>query len=322
MPGIAVAGTVLVDKINEIARYPMAGELTEITGLQRAVGGCVPNVAIDLKTLSPSTAVYAVGRTGQDEDGAFVHEELSRRGVDVRFLRADPSSRTSFSEVMSVAGGQRTFFTYAGASADFCREDVDLSALPVSMLHLGYFLLLDKIDAGDGLRLLRDARGQGIRTSADLVSNNAGAYFKVLPCLPYIDDLIVNETEAGGLAGIPPLNENLRAIAEKLRALGVKGRVIIHKPDVSVCLSERGFTAVSSYELPAGYIQGTTGAGDAFCAGCLLGICAGESDEAILSFGSAAAVSALGAADAVSGMRSAEEAVALCKKFERKKICL
>ena len=30
MQGIAVAGTVLVDKINEIRKYPAAGELTEI----------------------------------------------------------------------------------------------------------------------------------------------------------------------------------------------------------------------------------------------------------------------------------------------------
>ena len=322
MQGIAVAGTVLVDKINEIRKYPAAGELTEIVRVQRAVGGCVPNVAIDLKTLSPETEILAVGRTGDDEDGAFVREELVRRGIDARFLRADPALRTSFSEVMSVTGGQRTFFTYAGASAAFGAEDVDFSALGAKMLHLGYFLLLDKVDGGDGLKILRAARRAGVRTSADLVSNNAGAYAKVLPCLPYIDDLIVNETEAGGLAGIEPENKNLRKIAEKLRGLGVCGRVIIHKPDVSVCLSERGFAAVPSYELPRGYIQGTTGAGDAFCAGCLLGIYEGKGDEEILSFASAAAVAALGRPDAVSGMMSGHDVRELCKKFERKKLCL
>ena len=149
MRGIAVAGTVLVDKINEIAKYPAAGELAEILGVQRAVGGCVPNVAIDLKTLSPETDILAIGRTGDDEDGAFVREELVRRGIDARFLRADPSLRTSFSEVMSVTGGQRTFFTYAGASAAFGAEDVDFSALNAKMLHLGYFLLLEKVDGGE-----------------------------------------------------------------------------------------------------------------------------------------------------------------------------
>ena len=39
---------------------------------------------------------------------------------------------------------------------------------------------------------------------------------------------------------------------------------------------------LASYQLPLGYIKGTTGAGDAFCAGALLGIYKGEADEEIL----------------------------------------
>ena len=45
--GIAVAGSILVDEINEISAYPNAGELTKIRSLKKSVGGCVPNVAID-----------------------------------------------------------------------------------------------------------------------------------------------------------------------------------------------------------------------------------------------------------------------------------
>ena len=41
--GIALVGTVLVDKINEIASYPESGELTKILSVSRAVGGCVCN---------------------------------------------------------------------------------------------------------------------------------------------------------------------------------------------------------------------------------------------------------------------------------------
>ena len=50
--GIAVAGTILLDKINEISAYPQCGELTKIQNVSFAVGGCVPNVAIDLKKIS------------------------------------------------------------------------------------------------------------------------------------------------------------------------------------------------------------------------------------------------------------------------------
>lgn len=319
--GIAVAGTLLVDKINVISAYPNAGELTKIIGLQKAVGGCVPNVAIDLKRMANDLTVKAVACVGNDADGAFVRETLENNGVNCDGLLAI-NETTSFTEVMSVAGGQRTFFTYPGASAAFGDEHVDLDALNVKMLHLGYFLLLDKMDNGDGLKLLKRAQKQGVKTSIDLVSENSDRYKRVLPCLAYTDNLIINEVEAGALTDIEQTKENLFAIAKKLKEYGVKERVIIHMPDVGVCYSNSGFTIVPSYDIPKDFIKGTTGAGDAFCAGALLGIYRGDSDEELLSFASAAAVAALSQADAVSGMRSEEQIKNLCKNFNRRKICL
>lgn len=319
--GIAVAGSILVDKINEISAYPNLGELTQIKGVQKAVGGCVPNVAIDIKRVAPKMQVYALGRIGKDEDGAFVQSELAREGVDVSRLK-ETYERTSFTEVMSVTGGQRTFFTYAGASAQFGFADFAWDTFPAQMLHLGYFLLLDKVDNGDGLRILQEAKRRGIKTSIDLVSENAGRYSLVIPCLKYVDNLIINETEASGLTGISPTVENLEKIAQKLKTYGVKERVIIHMSDISVCLSECGFSVLPSYDLPKGFIQGTTGAGDALCAGCLIGISRGESDENILALGSVCATGALSKADAVSGMQEEKQLKKLCENMERKKVCL
>lgn len=319
--GIAVAGTILVDKINEISAYPQAGELTKIKSVQKAVGGCVPNVAIDLKRMKSDLEVKAVGCVGADEEGDFMRATLQENGINCDGVSVG-NDKTSFTEVMSVTGGQRTFFTYAGASADFGVEHVDFDALNVKMLHLGYFLLLDKVDAGDGIKILKAAQEKGVKTSIDLVSENSDRYQQVLPCLAYTDNVIINEVEAGAMTGIEPTKENLYKIAKTLKDYGVKERVIIHTPEVGVCLSENGFTCVPSYDIPAGFIKGTTGAGDAFCAGSLIGIYRGDTDEEILSFASAAAVAALSAADAVSGMRSEEQIKELCKNFNRRKICL
>lgn len=319
--GIAIAGSVLVDKINEISAYPSIGELTQIKSVEMAVGGCVPNVAIDLKRVCPSLSVKAVGKIGLDEEGAFVKKVLLENGIDVSFV-AESAEKTSFTEVMSVKGGQRTFFTYAGASAQFGENDVPVSELNVKMLHLGYFLLLEKIDNGDGEKILRKAQDLGIKTSIDLVSENSDRYSIVLPCLKYTDNLIINEMEAGQLTGIQASLENLRAIAEKLKSYGVKERVIIHTPEVGVCLSEKGFTVVPSYTLPENFIKGTTGAGDAFCAGCLLGIYREDDDKRMLEFASATAVAALSSADSIGGMRAEEEIKKLTQGFERRKICL
>ena len=319
--GIAVLGSLLVDKIYEIASYPAAGELTKIRSASLAVGGCVPNVAIDLKRLSPTLPVYAVGRIGRDAEGDVLKRTLSGEGVDTEGLTLS-DTETSFTAVMSITGGQRTFFTYPGASSEFGFDDARLDKTDAKMIHLGYFLLLDKIDAGEGTLILKRATELGIKTSIDLVSENSDRYSLVLPALPYVDNLIINEVEAGAITGIEPKNENLIRIAERLLELGVRERVIIHSPAIGIVATRTEITSLPSYELPEGFIKGTTGAGDAFCAGALLAIHEGRSDSRILEAASRAAVMALSQPDATSGLAAEREAIELCKTFERKNICL
>ena len=312
--GIAVAGTLLVDKINQISAYPALGELTKILSVSDSVGGCVPNTGIDIKRLDPTIPVKAVGKIGNDPEGDLLINILKDNAVDTSFLvRSDIP--TSFTEVMSIVGGQRTFFTYPGACDDFSYEDVDFDNLDVKMLHLGYFLLLDKIDNGDGLKILRKAKEFGIKTSIDLVSENSNRYDVVKECLPYIDNVIINEHEAGMIAGMEPRRENLENIARAIKDMGVSERVIIHMPEIGVCLSENGFFKLKSWELPKGFIKGKTGAGDAFCAGALIGIYRNLDEMSILTLASKAATASLSAPDAISGMTSEKEIDILCKKL-------
>lgn len=318
--GITVAGTVIVDKINEISAYPQSGELTQIRSVQKAIGGCVPNVALDLKKISPDLPICAVGTIGDDEEGSFVTDMLRQCGVDTTGLTVMQGEKTSFTEVMSVPGGQRTFFTYAGASAKFGSEHVNFEGNCPKILHLGYFLLLERVDNGDGLKILKAAKEHGVETSIDLVSENSDRYALVRPCLPDTDYLIINELEAGKLTGMEPNHDNMEQLARKLKEMGVQKKVIIHMPDCAVCLSESGYTCVASYQLPDGYIQGTTGAGDAFCAGALTGIYHGWTDHEILEFASASAVMALGSPDATSGLKTMDEIQNFCSRFERKQL--
>jgi sugar/nucleoside kinase (ribokinase family) len=318
---IALCGNVLVDQINAIGAYPAPGELTKILTLDKAVGGCVPNVAIDLKKICPDLEVRAVGNIGQDDNGAYVRQVLASHGLELSGLKTVEDA-TTFTQVMSIPGGQRTFFTYAGADGSLCAEDLDFSNDPPVILHLGYFLLLKKVDEGEGLKILEKASKAGVHTSIDLVSENSDRYHSVLPCLPYTDYLIINELEAGKLTDTEPTKENLPAIAQKLKDLGVRKKVIIHMPHMALCCSEEGLTSVPSYDIPKDAIVGTTGAGDAFCAGALYGIYMGRSDREILEFASAAAVTALSSSDATSGLRTEREILDHCKQYRRKELCL
>jgi len=305
-----VAGTVLVDKINQISAYPASGELTKILSVSRAVGGAVPNVGIDIKRVDPTIPVKVVGKIGNDGDGDFLVKTLKENEVDTSLL-VRGGLPTSFTDVMSIVGGQRTFFTYPGACADFGYDDVDFENLDVKMLHLGYFLLLDKVDGGDGERILKRAKEMGIKTSIDLVSENGDRYHVVKDCLKYVDNVIINELEAGMIAEIEPKRENLEKIARAIKDMGVSERIIIHMPEICICLSDNGFFEFPSWDLPNGFIKGKTGAGDAFCAGALIGIYRGLEEMEILTLASKAATVSLSAPDSIGGMMTEAEIDAL-----------
>lgn len=312
-----MAGTILVDKINQISAYPASGELTKILSVSRAVGGAVPNVGIDIKRVDPTITVKAVGKIGNDGEGDFLVNTLEENGIDASFL-VRGEMPTSFTDVMSIVGGQRTFFTYPGACADFGYEDVDFENLDVKMLHLGYFLLLDKVDGGDGEKILKKAQEMGIKTSIDLVSENSDRYHIVKSCLKYVDNVIINELEAGMIAGIEPCRENLEKIARAIKDMGVSERVIIHMPETGACLSDNGFFELPSWDLPKGFIKGKTGAGDAFCAGALIGIYRGLDEMGILTLASKAATASLSAPDSIGGMMSEGEIDELLKEMNIK----
>ena len=319
--GIAVAGNILTDEVKIIDSFPERGMLVNITAMSRAVGGSVPNTLISLAKIDPTVSLSALCKRGDDEGGRYAQGELQKCGIDTSGVLITEEDPTGFSDVMTLQGtGERTFFHHRGANAHFVPEDVDLSTLNCRMLHVAYIHLLDGFDADDPeygttlARFLKAAKEEGILTSIDVVSNlNDRFAEKVIAALPYTDNAIMNEIEACGVTGLAPRDgsgklilENIRTTMETLMGYGVSQRVIVHCPEAGFCLAKDGtFTVVPSLKLPAGYIKGTVGAGDSFCAGCLYGIYNGFSDHDILEFASGAAACNLAGEDSVSGMRDA-----------------
>ena len=319
--GIAVAGNILTDEVKVIESFPEKGMLVNITAMSRAVGGSVPNTLISLAKIDPTIPLSALGKRGDDEGGRYAEGELQTCGVDTSGVLVDPTTPTGFSDVMTLRDtGERTFFHHRGANARFVPEDIPLDTLTCRMLHVAYIHLLDGFDAPDTeygttlARFLKAAQETGITTSIDVVSSLGENFAPVVKAaLPYTDNAIMNEIEACGVSGLPArdgdgklLLENLRATMEQLMACGVGQRVIVHCPEAGFCLSRNGdFTVVPSLKLPAGYVKGTVGAGDSFCAGCLYGIYHGYTDAEILEFASGAAACNLAAEDSVSGMKDA-----------------
>ena len=332
--GIVIAGNILTDVCKNIDTFPKIGMLANITGVKRGVGGCVPNTGISLATIDRSIPISAVGKVGDDEYGRYVTERMRNAGINTDMVRISAAAPTSFSDVMNLPSGERTFFHARGANAEFSPEDVDISSINAYLLHIGYILLLDKFDEPDEeygtvmAKFLHDVQEKGIKTSIDVVSDSSADYKKTIaPALKYCDYAIMNEIESTSIWGLSPRKEdgslNVANIKETMSLMlkeGVREKVIIHSKEAGFLMDKSGsFTAVASLDIPRSEIKGSVGAGDAYCAGCLYGIYNGLGDKEILEFACSAASFNLFAEDSTSGMRSREEIIKLPEKYPREK---
>ena len=316
---IIVAGSIIVDTINEISAYPKKGCLEQVFSIKKSLGGLVPNVGIDLKRIDPELHIYAVGQIGDDENGKFVIDSLEKEKIDTSLISINKKTPTSVDFVMSEQKGERTFFAYSGTNNQFCEKDIKLDRIKCDMLHLGYFLFMEKLDNGDGAKILKRAKQLGIKTSIDFVSDdNESKYRKIWPCLPFVDNLIINEIEASKLAGLDMSKNSIKDILLKLKNMGVIERIIVHSPKKSYLFDGKEYLEQNSLFVDKKYIKGTTGAGDAFCAGALYSICCGSTNKEILEFATMCAAMSLKSIDATSAMRCKKEIVKNGKTLSRR----
>lgn len=315
----------LVDNVKMISRWPDKGMLVQISSVKRAVGGAVCNSGIDLKVLDPSVTVKALGKLGDDDAGDFVVSTLESRGLDCSLVSRVAGVPTSFTDVMTVeTTGERTFFNIHGADSTLVPDDVDVAKLDCGIFHFGYLLLLDGMDAPDeeygtrAARLLAKVRAAGIRTSIDIVSDQSERFARIVrPALRHCDYVVINEVEGSMATGVPA--DDMRGICEGLFELGVGGRVVVHRPECGVSMDRDGtFVEVPSLELPSGWIKGSVGAGDAFCAGILYSLLKGTDPEYALRLASCTAAMNLASPDSTGGAKSLAETMELENRFGRR----
>jgi len=326
--GILCAGTILVDAGKVIEAYPALDHLTTIEQISLSTGGPALNMAVDLRQLGASFPVGVLGAVGDDEHGAFILAECARLGINTAGVRKLAGAVTSFTDVMVERdGGRRTMFHHSGANALFDASAAGLPASGARILHAGapgIHPIMDRRRPAGGngwSALLQRAQAAGLRTNMELVSLEPARLAEAaLPCLPYLDTIVINELEAGALTGVEaqaptvdgPVDwPALEAMALGLIERGVSELAVVHFPSGCVAATGAGQTwRQGSVRLPREQVRSTTGAGDAFAAGVILGLHEGWPAEKCLRLGVASAAACVRSPNTSDGVKPAETCLA------------
>lgn len=330
--GISIAGNLIVDYVKMIDTYPKIGMLCNILDRSQSVGGCATNTLGCIAAMDKNIPLFCHGSVGVDEAGKFILDFLKENHINKDGVIIRNDVFTSFTDAMTVyTSGERTFFQARGANAVFGYEDLDFDEIASRrMFHIGYALLLDKFDEEDPeygtvmAKTLRRVQSLGVKTSMDVVSEDSERFGKVVrPSLKFINYFIANEIEGGKVSGIAVRKrdgtldiEALKKACEILMNDGVKDLVVLHAPEGGIYLTKDGESDfVSSLKLPEGYIKGSTGAGDAFCAGILYSLYMDYPLLKAMKIANAVAAANLSMPDSISGLRPISDIMELTERY-------
>lgn len=235
---------------------------------QKAPGGAPANVAVAVSRLGQESTF--LGQVGDDPFGHFLAEVLESEGVDISGLRYSTEARTALAFVSLTEEGERSFVFYRNPSADmlYKTNDVALEVLKDrKIFHFGSITLIDEPSRSATLMAAKAAHTAGMLISYDpnlrrsLWASDQAAHEGMLIGLNFAHILKVSEDEVEFLTGghdIAPLwREEMQIIAV---TRGSKGATI-H--------TRKGKLDVPGYSVRT---MDTTGAGDGFVAGLLVGI--------------------------------------------------
>ncbi len=328
--GILAGGNWIVDAVKIIDNWPQQDTLANILSEAKGTGGSPFNVLADLALMGADFPLDAAGLVGADENGRWIVERCTKLNIGTAALKYTDSAPTSYTDVMTVqSNGRRTFFHARGANALLDSHHFDFSATNARLFHLGYLLLLDRLDSPSATHgtvaaeVLARAQAAGLKTSIDVVSEDSERFARiVLPALKFVDVCIMNEFEAGRVTGLRIRDGEkldraaLRTAMQQMLAAGIRERVFVHFPEGGCALGTDGqWHEHGSVKLPADSIKGAAGAGDAFTAGVLLGWHEGRPIDEALRYGVCAAAANLSDETCTGGMRSLTQCLALGERY-------
>lgn len=277
MKKCAVIGSINMDMVGKVSRFPEPGETLTGSFFQTAPGGKGANQAVALARLG--ILVKMAGRVGEDVFGQQYLRHFVENGVDITSVSSISESGTGIADIMVNDVGENFIVVVPGANA-FCSTAWAQAVLP-DLEDCDIFLMQLEIPLETVIMCARYLRALGKTVILD------PAPAVVLPdeLMEIVDYITPNETEleilTGHLAAGTLAVDRIKYLSEKL------GCIVIHKHGAEGAYIGAGGNVrhVPGYPVT---VMDTTAAGDTFNAGFAAGLARGWSLEDAVALGNAA----------------------------------
>ena len=305
-PTVLVCGTVNIDTFVRVDAFPAAGETVIATpgalsdGGNQALGGKGANQAVAAARFAEDATVRLIATVGEDAAGDTALGVLQDAGVDVSGVARTADAPTGQAFIMNDAVGENIIIVTSGAN--MVTDPASCAGEESANVLLAQGELTPEHSAA--LPALAE------RTGARFVLNLAPVTTRDRALIAAADPLIVNETEAADVLGVPRdlgLDEVLDGLAvavgrglatSAVVTLGAQGALVIEGD------GEDERTMVASPAVSE--VVDTTGAGDAFAGTLATALAQGMSLVDAARYAAAAGSLAVRAAGAASSYASGD----------------
>jgi len=318
-PQVIAIGEILIDFVSTKPEPYL-----EALAFEKCFGGAPMNTIVGVSRLEISGG--AITAVGDDPFGQFLIRELELNKVDVSQVKVKKGRRTTITFVANEpASGERTFIFYrkpwTGETADSALEpeDIDQSYIAkASILHVSGFALSQNPCREAIFKAIKCARKAGVKVSfdptlrVDIWDSMATLRKTYSRAMRLADIATFSKEEAEFILGT---SETEEAARRALRyGIGIVGIKLGDKG--SFTMSEDGRTV----QAPAFRVKAidTTGAGDGWNAGLLVGLCKGWDLEKCVTVANAIGALVVTKRGAITAMPYKKELIEFLKRTDIK----
>jgi ribokinase len=251
---VVVFGSLNMDLVARVQRMPRPGETLSGHGFFTNPGGKGANQAV--ACARQGARVDMVGRVGDDAFAAELRSSLAAQQVEAGGVMTTPGQSTGVAVILVDDQAQNCITVVPGANAAVGEDDA--IALRPRLADAALLLLQLEIPMEAVVRAAVEARAAGCA----VLLNPAPAQALPEALWPLVDVLVVNETEAGMLAGLPDVSRaNAAAAATALQSRGPRDVLVTLGADGVLWAGSGGVQLFDAVRVQP---VDTTAAGDTF----------------------------------------------------------